>query len=525
LRRLTPCTVQIEVLSEDSADVGVAVVIERRPLLLLVPTHVVAWLDSDRRADVKVNGRKQAPPEVVASPNLAADHLTLLRFPSWRRPRVRAVRVPRAPVPLRCGSKVVVAVPDRQTEQRRRGGVVQVDRLEGGASILSNIRIATGESGSALLVGGRLAAVVQGYRGGAEGDADGFAVALPLGGKHLGEINSARRMSRTQAIVRRAAAVGVCVLGIAAVLGGLLSRYAVGSVSLSDDGRAIIAQNALSFSLHGSWSRTLDNPIRVYTVFSSGVDGRIDRVVVGTGCDENRDGRVVMFGEGGRVLWEYAVPDGECIYSTESDSYDGFLVVLLHVADLDRDGTNEVLAVFVHNHFFPCKLAVLSLDGEVVAEYWHPGYIRTITAGPLGPHDEMFVVASASNNRLSTSTYHPQTLFCFAATDISGQGPPYTGEGSAGSELWYYRIPWFWSEPLDPAYEELDVPLRPKCRQINLTDVDGDGDREIRAGLTDGRYYELDENGNVIGTEAGDTYARAFGDSIEDLIVVPLSDR
>jgi hypothetical protein len=181
-------------------------------------------------------------------------------------------------------------------------------------------------------------------------------------------------------------------------------------------------------------------------------------------------------------------------------------VDVIHTADLDQDGSNDVLAAFVHNHHEPCKLVAFDGNGTILGEYWHPGYIRTIGSGPVGPNGDMLVVASASNNALANDWWNPQTIFAFRGTDIAGQGPPYDYLGAAnrpdiphGSELWYKVI-------LNPDPER----IRAKCTEIDIRDFNGDGVNDIQAVLNDGRFYWLDEDGTTLSIKLGDFFRRDF---------------
>ena len=146
---------------------------------------------------------------------------------------------------------------------------------------------------------------------------------------------------------------------------------------------------------------------------------------------------------------------------------------------------------------------VFALDGTVLAEYWHPGYIRTMTVGQVGTESTPLLLLSASNNRLRTSWWNPQTLFAFRGLDVSGQAPPYTGlDYPQGSELWYRQIVNVDAEA-----------LRAKGTEIIITDWNGDGLNEARFRLSDNRFFYLDEFGNTQRVDFADHWYRDFGDA------------
>jgi len=49
--------------------------------------------------------------------------------------------------------------------------------------------------------------------------------------------------------------------------------------------------------------------------------------------------------------------------------------------------------------------------------------------------------------------------------------------------------------------------------QLAVVDYDGDGISEIRASLTDGRFYYFNTAGEIVGTSAGDIYHRDYGNT------------
>jgi hypothetical protein len=286
------------------------------------------------------------------------------------------------------------------------------------------------------------------------------------------------------------------------------NSFTLEAIDVPEDGGMVTATNAQTLTLKSSWSRTFDTPIRSSLALASTVDGALDRVAIGTLCHEGINGAICLLDSKGDSLWSYSIPDGECIYSTETESYNGFLADRIYTGDLDQDGRTELLVVFVHDHFYPCKLIVFSMAGEILAEFWHPGYIRTIVTGKVGSSDDVFVIVSASNNALKHTYWNPQTLFAFRGLDISGQAPPYTGSSGRLDALEPSHELWTWViVNIDPET------MRAKCADFNLVDLDGDGLNEIQAPLSDGRFYNFNEYGDVIGTQLGDRFVQSFPDT------------
>jgi hypothetical protein len=150
-------------------------------------------------------------------------------------------------------------------------------------------------------------------------------------------------------------------------------------------------------------------------------------------------------------------------------------------------------------------LVVFSMTGDILAEFWHPGYIRTIVAGKVGESDAVLSVVSASNNAFKTEFWNPKMVFAFRGLDISGQAPPHTGTSrgpaslTASSELWTWVI-----VNVDPNF------IRAKCTDFNIVDIDGDGLTDIQVPLTDGRFYHLNGMGEQLGIALGDRFVKNF---------------
>jgi len=68
-----------------------------------------------------------------------------------------------------------------------------------------------------------------------------------------------------------------------------------------------------------------------------------------------------------------------------------------------------------------------------------------------------------------------------------------------GTEIWYHVI-----INIDPEFR------RAKCYELDIQDFDGDGEQEIQAALTDGRFYYLDASGSQVNVTQGDSYQRDF---------------
>jgi len=47
--------------------------------------------------------------------------------------------------------------------------------------------------------------------------------------------------------------------------------------------------------------------------------------------------------------------------------------------DFEDDGQEEIVAVFNNVPWYPCRLVVMDLEGNILEEYWNAGYITWVT--------------------------------------------------------------------------------------------------------------------------------------------------
>jgi hypothetical protein len=491
---------RLTIRATDWQDSGVGVVVAQRPLTLLVPTHLIELVEQEQSCEIQVNGITYTNPKILATPALQRDHLSVLQFPKERQRELSSAQLPKRGIQLILGQPVTLQ--RLPTETNTTGTVVDVREQGDGSSVITDISVSHGDSGSPLLVSGKLAAICQGM---VDHEGSGSAIAVPISDEGLAELKKLRRKYRVSVISTLIAALLTIVLALGAFAIYSSNSFTLAGIDVAEGGGFLTAQNAQSLTLKPTWTRSFDTPIRRSLALASETGGDLNRVAIGTLCHSGLNGSINLLNSNGRQLWSYSVPDGECIYSSEIEAYNGFLVDRIYSSDLDQDGQTELLVVFVHDHFFPCKLVVFSMDGEILAEFWHPGYIRTIVTGQVGESNDMLVLVSASNNALKTEFWNPQTVFAFRGMNISGQAPPYTGTTGSPSVLAPSNELWSWViVNVDPTN------IRAKCTDFNIVDIDGDGLRDIQVPLTDGRFYHLNEMGEQLGIELGDRFEESF---------------
>ena len=216
-RRFVTC---VKVLASEQQDKGVGIVICGRPLILLVPSHLIALAESGECVVVLVDEQRAQWFKVVASAVLANEHLTLLRVRLRTPARLRSVSLPRTMYELKELLPVSIVGCCERGWWERYGRIRQIRGQARKDAAITDIQVANGDSGSALMVHYRLRGVCQGKMP-HDGDC---AVAVPLTTESLREIRRLRNRGVTPFLARVALLAGIVLVAVGVVGHSLLSR-------------------------------------------------------------------------------------------------------------------------------------------------------------------------------------------------------------------------------------------------------------------------------------------------------------
>jgi hypothetical protein len=106
-------------------------------------------------------------------------------------------------------------------------------------------------------------------------------------------------------------------------------------------------------------------------------------------------GKLICFDSAGKVRWEYRY--GRVKRWDDRVFNDHYLGRL--VRHISSGGRNYVLAAATHNTFFPCQVSLLdAITGELVSEYWHPGWLTAFAYFDLDGDGEPEILLGGTNN-------------------------------------------------------------------------------------------------------------------------------
>jgi len=207
--------VAVSIRSQEIEDRGVGIVVVRNPMTLLVPLHLVVALEDDPTAHVMIDGIAYEKVSLRSSPELERDELALIRVGGKRKGWIGSIRIPRHEVRLRPGQPIAIGAAPTSENPVRTGTIVEVRERTLGTTVVTDVEVKPGDSGSAVLVNRELVAVCQGML---PQETGGVAIAMPLSTSTLGHLWSLRRRSFLHrglpAIASLAIALGLTLLGV-----------------------------------------------------------------------------------------------------------------------------------------------------------------------------------------------------------------------------------------------------------------------------------------------------------------------
>jgi len=481
--------VAVRICCGGSEDIGVGIVIRRNPLLLLVPLHLTELLEESAPCSVIIHDASYSDFELLSSATLKEDQLALLRIKGARLQGIRPIRVPSSPAFVCEGLDVDLQVPRNGGSKTRRGSIEQYYQSASGHSIKLDIPLEAGQSGSPVTLSNELIAVSEG-----RSPQHSSAIAVVPSASSLAEL---RRFSGRRRRYWSVAALSIAVLAIAVGLLATWRNFRIGDVAIAANGHALVVQNDARIALKGSWERDFVDEITAALPLSRSATGREDAVAVGVSSDDGLQCYVQLLTGLGSVAWSQSISSGGCPFSDPGFYPRGMKVERMYAADFDSDSRNEILTVASFQHFPATKLTFLTVRGEVLAEYWHPGKLHAIAIDESHEGSPPLIALSGFLSDRSTGEALESTLFGLSVPSDRTESPALLN----GEESWYYTVP-----PIDGQSPPSWI------YNISFVNIDGDSEFEILASLTDGRFYCLETDGTQVGRYASSNFVRDYGD-------------
>ena len=213
-----------------------------------------------------------------------------------------------------------------------------------------------------------------------------------------------------------------------------------------------------------------------------------NEVVIGFGSSANKiiDGSILYFDSEGLLKWRFHDHPKMKFGDEIMDDFYNIAFVLHN--DFDGDGEEEIVSVFTNRPWYPCRLIVMDLKGNILEEYWNSGYITWVIFVDVDGDGTDEIVFGGTNN-----DYDRAILGVLDYGSIGGHSPQddfnYTPNGvSPGNQRYYMRFP-----DVKPTFFSLSENARMSMNQIN--DL-GNGQLDVR--VSDGStkvasiFYTMD---------------------------------
>ena len=166
-----------------------------------------------------------------------------------------------------------------------------------------------------------------------------------------------------------------------------------------------------------------------------------NEVVIGFGSNANKaiDGSIYYFTADGSLKWRFHNHQKMQFGKEIMDDYYNAGMVMHY--DFEDDGQEEIVAVFNNVPWYPCRLVVMDLEGNILEEYWNAGYITWVTFTDIDKDGKKEIIFGGTNN-----DYDQAIMGVLEYGSIEGHSPQddsnYIPEGIArGNERFYIRFP------------------------------------------------------------------------------------
>ena len=166
------------------------------------------------------------------------------------------------------------------------------------------------------------------------------------------------------------------------------------------------------------WERSFARSIREACLVVADIDSDgTNEVLIGTMSSFKETGDIFCFSSSGKELWRFAL-GADRVFEVPSNRYSCGIII---VRDLNLDGEAEILVGGENNPWFPYQIAVLDSKGQLQTSYWHSGSAGFLLCEDVVDDGILEIVFGGVNNRLQYSA----VLGVLDHREAWGQSPPY----------------------------------------------------------------------------------------------------
>lgn len=132
--------------------------------------------------------------------------------------------------------------------------------------------------------------------------------------------------------------------------------------------------------------------------------------------DQSGGAMLFLFDSKGKQLWEFR-PGKEIKFGSKNYSND-YRIFGVDVYNLDNEEDPEIIIISLQCPYFPSQLVVLSLEGQVLGEYWNSGHIADLVCKDLDGDGIKEIIVGGVNNE-----FEEGFIAVFDSRDVQGSSP------------------------------------------------------------------------------------------------------
>lgn len=242
-------------------------------------------------------------------------------------------------------------------------------------------------------------------------------------------------------------------------------------------------------------------------------DGKNEILTINTSSPDTLINRTVFcYNNDGSLKWKFEAPPHNISYSGNKFD-DNFMYSLLVPSDFKINGHKYFVTSGNIKQYFPCELAIHTIDGSVIASYWHSGTLIQIKILDLDSDGREEIYTSGVNNKARSS--------CLAVFDpIIMRGSSYLtnplNDSVKGTEKYYIVFPRTFFSYLSPEGYSYAVSIYQKTPErlvIGVVEtINGNPYEDLNPHI----LYEFDEKMNILNAALSSSFSSRYEEMKDD---------
>jgi hypothetical protein len=182
-----------------------------------------------------------------------------------------------------------------------------------------------------------------------------------------------------------------------------------------------------------SWIKDIETEINVKEIKDLNSDGS-NEVIIGTGSEGKYPGFLFVYDSNGSLIL-YLETGSTHVYGRSKI----YRIMDLIINDFDNDNNCEIIINSNNDPWYPNRIIITNIAGELIGDYWHPGTVCSMIVADYQNDGKYEIICGGLNNDWPEN-YECPCFFILDPFNSYGQAPPYKGNEIKGTELLYVTI-------------------------------------------------------------------------------------